>query len=85
MNAYEQELTEEEFESILNDTYGNIEICGMTFNSGRALKELDPIAFRCALNDYESNENEKWFCSECNTEFDNEEEAEECCQEESEE
>ena len=43
---------EEQFEDMLNDVYPMIEIVGMYFESGTALKELDPIAFREAFLDY---------------------------------
>ena len=51
MNIYEKEKDEKEFEDQLNEIYGEVEICGMKFDSGYVLKELDPTAFRCALSD----------------------------------
>ena len=75
MNAYEKEVDEKEFEQMLNDIYGDVSICGMSFQQGSALKELDPTAFRCAMAD----EPVVWICEECGTEFDNEDIAEECC------
>ena len=78
MNAYLKEMTEEEYEEQLNEIYGEVEICGMTFDSGRVLKELDPIAFNCGMSDV-SSEYDKWICGECEEEYDTEEEAEECC------
>lgn len=80
MNAQQKETTEEEYEEQLNDIFGTVEICGMTFDSGRALKELDPTAFRVGMSDIE----EPWICSECDSEHDNEDDAEECCKEEEE-
>lgn len=80
MNATQKEITDEEYEDYLNDIYGEVKICGMTFDSGRALKKLDEIAFNCGKNDYES-ENEIWICEECNKEYNNEEDAENCCKE----
>lgn len=80
VRAIEIELTEEEFRDKLDEIYGTVEICGMTFDSGRALQELDPIAFRCALSD----EPIRWKCGECDLEYDEEEEAEECCKTEEE-
>lgn len=78
MKPIEIEKDEEEFEKMLNETYGEVEICGMMFEQGTALRELDPIAFRCALSD----EPIQWQCSECDNIFDDEDEAEECCKEE---
>ena len=74
------ELTEEEFEEILNETYGTVEICGQTRDAGTVLKEIDPTAFNCGMAD----EPEQWKCTECNSIYDSEEEAEECCKEEEE-
>ena len=35
---------------------GNVRIGGLSYDVAYALKELDPIAYRCGLNDYISNE-----------------------------
>jgi hypothetical protein len=75
----EYEMTEQEYEDRLDEIYGEVEICGMTFNSGRALKELDPTAFRCGKGDYESTQDSTWLCGECDSDYDNEDEAEACC------
>lgn len=84
MNAQEIEPTEEQYEELLNEIYGDVEIAGFSYATGYALKELDPIAFRCRYSDYCASET-RWECDECGSEYDNEEEAEECCQEEEEE
>jgi hypothetical protein len=51
-----EELTpidqEELYKNMLDDGYGDIEVCGMTFSSRRILEELDPTAYRCGMNDY---------------------------------
>ena len=44
--------TEELYANMLDDCYGEVEIAGMTFQTSRALKELDPTAFRCGEVDY---------------------------------
>jgi hypothetical protein len=79
MSAIKKEFDENEYEELLNDTYGDVEICGLKYPAGHALRELDPIAFRCAMND---NEEDGWICSECGQTYIDEEEAEECCKEE---
>ena len=71
------EIDEREYQEKLTEIYGTINICGMTFDAGYALKELDPTAFRCGMAD----EPEQWKCTECDTIHDSEEEAEECCKE----
>lgn len=79
MNAIDKsEMTDSEYEDMLTELYGTVTICGMEFDSGRALKELDRVAFDCGKSDYES-ENQKWECGECSVTFDNEEDAETCC------
>jgi hypothetical protein len=47
----EEHNTEEAYEETLNELYGEVEICGMSFQAGSALKELDPIAFQCGNAD----------------------------------
>ena len=76
MNAKQIELTDKKYEDILNEAYGDVEICGMKFSSGYALRELDPTAFRCGMAD----EPEKWECGECNSIYETEEEAKDCCE-----
>lgn len=78
MNAELVELTEAEFASRLTERFGTINICGLEYDSGTALQELDPTAFDVAHAD----EPEEWKCCECDEAYDNENEAEDCCQEE---
>ena len=80
-NYEEIELTDDEYEQQLNDAYGPVDICGMTFDAGRALRELDPIAFRCGLAD----EPQRWRCLGCGKIYEEEDEAAECCYEEEDE
>ncbi len=43
----------EMYESMLSECYGDtVEVCGMEMDSVRVLKEMDPTAYRCGLNDY---------------------------------
>lgn len=44
--------TEELYANMLDEVYPDCEIAGMTFQTSRALKELDPTAFRCGMVDY---------------------------------
>ena len=75
MNVTEKERTEEEYENQLTDIYGDVNICGMKYPAGRALRLLDPIAFRCSLADNEII----YQCGECDEEHESEEEAKDCC------
>jgi hypothetical protein len=89
MKAYqkETELTDREFEDILDELYPDVNICGMKFSPGHALRMLDEVAFDQARNDYTDSfdqDNPVWICEKCESEFDNEDDAEECCKEEQE-
>ncbi len=44
--------TEELYANMLDDCYGEAKIAGHSFSTSRALKELDPTAFRCGEVDY---------------------------------
>lgn len=55
----QHEMDEKEFEEYLNDCFGDVNICGLNYGAGYALKEIDPIAFRCAMVDHEEE------CQEC--------------------
>lgn len=75
MNAYLKKLTENEYEKYLNEIYSEIKIGYLTFSPGKIVRKLDPVAFRCGI----SAMDEKWICSYCEMEYDNETEAENCC------
>ena len=47
----EEHNTEEAYEETLNEAYGTVMICGFEYEQGTVLKELDPIGFRCGVND----------------------------------
>lgn len=47
---------ERDYEELLGELYDTVEICGYTFDAGRALKELDPIAFREGMLSYYDSE-----------------------------
>ena len=78
-NYSEYEPEDQEVEDDLNQRSGEVEVCGMVFESGRILKELDRVAF-----DQYSNDSMRWYqCGVCDKIYrddDAEEEARECCQ-----
>ena len=47
----EQDMVDQ-FDGMLDDCYGTVSVAGMEYDTARALKEIDPIAFRCSLLDY---------------------------------
>lgn len=47
-------MTDSEYEEMLDEIYGTVEICGMTYSAGSSLSGVDPVAFRCGKGDEES-------------------------------
>lgn len=47
-----EHLTEEKYDEMLDDCYGEVTIAGMTFATSTALYKMDEIAYRCGMNDY---------------------------------
>lgn len=52
-HPYDDHEVENQYDELLDEMYGDVLICGYVFSSSRALKELDPIAYRCGLLDFE--------------------------------
>lgn len=48
------DISNDEYMEYLDEVYGEVTICGMTYSAGVALEACDPVAFRCGLSDYES-------------------------------
>lgn len=48
---YEHEI-EDHYEALLNDNYDLVNVCGHTYEAGRLLREVDPIAFRESVLSY---------------------------------
>jgi len=42
----------EMYDDFLDEVYGDADICGFKYQSSRALKEVDPTAYRCGFNDW---------------------------------
>ena len=55
INSFEYEISEGDFDSYLDEIEQTVNVCGMTFYPSDILKSCDPIAYRCAKSDYESN------------------------------
>ena len=49
MNEYE---ATEAYNEMLNDCYPMVNICGYEYTPAYALKECDPIAYRCGFSDW---------------------------------
>lgn len=51
---FSYESTEDEYDSYLDGCYGDIDVCGSSYTASYALKNLDPIAYRCGKSDFDS-------------------------------
>ena len=80
----EERYTEADYDDMLNESYGEVSICGLKYQASYALREVDPVAYRCGFADFQE-EIEIWTCSECGEEFGEQWEAEECCEDDDEE
>lgn len=47
---------EDMFEECINETHDPVEVCGCTYEAGRVLREMDPVAFRCGVSDWLDSE-----------------------------
>jgi len=54
IDSFEYEVSEEDFDSYLDDE-GPVTLYGMGFYPSDILKNCDPIAYRCGKSEYESN------------------------------
>ena len=54
IDNFEYEVSEDDFDSYLDDE-GLVTVCGLEFYPSDILKSCDPIAYRIAKSDYESN------------------------------
>lgn len=52
MGAWE---LEEAYRDFLDECYGEIAICGYTYPASVALAQVDPIAYRCGLTEFEDS------------------------------
>ena len=50
------DYTERNYDDELDETYQDYEILGLSFSASQVLKECDPIAYRCGLNDLADSE-----------------------------
>ena len=55
IDCFEYEVSESDFDEYLDEVEGRVTVAGMEFYPSDILKSCDPVAYRCAKNDYESN------------------------------
>ena len=46
----------ERYDEVLDEVYEPVTVTGMQYQTSRALRELDPIAYRCGFNDWLDSE-----------------------------
>lgn len=44
------------YEEFLSEAYPPVSICGYEYEAGKALRMVDPLAFRCGQSDWLDNE-----------------------------
>ena len=82
------EIDPEDYTDQYDDMLDEVEGEFMGMKASYILKEMDSIAYRCGLLDYLDSQgigDEKWECPICGNEFDDEDEAKYCCQDEEDE
>jgi hypothetical protein len=52
LNEYDQHQL---YDEMLDDCYGEVEICGYKYAASTALKNVDPIAYRVGFSDWIAN------------------------------
>ena len=50
------------FDEMLDEVYGDIEVCGYTYCAGEVFSKVDPIAYRCARTDWADSERSDMEC-----------------------
>lgn len=53
--GFNYEVPDEEYDQMLDDCYGDVDICGSTYSASYALKNLDPVAYNCGKSDFDSS------------------------------
>lgn len=48
------DVSESEYADYIDEIHHAVVVMGMIYNASRVLQECDPVAFRCALGEYES-------------------------------
>lgn len=46
------EHCEDEFDTMLDEVHGEINLVGLTYNTSYVLKEIDPIAYKISFDEY---------------------------------
>lgn len=55
LNVLENNENTDEYDDALNES-GPVEVARLTFDPAQIVKEMDPTAYRCGMNDYNDEE-----------------------------
>ncbi len=55
-HTYTDRELHEMYDDFLDDCYGDVKIGGYEYSTSKAMKEVDPIAYRCGFNDWLDSE-----------------------------
>lgn len=55
LNVLENNENTDEYDEMLDEA-GPVEVAGLTFNPSQIVKEMDPTAYRCGMNDHNDSE-----------------------------
>jgi len=77
------------FRGYLNDTYNEISVAGVTFNPADVLQTMDPVAFRLQYDEWVEELGDevpggRYECGRCGYRWEDQEDAEGCCDEDDE-
>lgn len=53
-----------QYNDMLNECYAPMKIDYMEFEASEVLEKLDPIAYRCGLNDYYDSICDEYYCED---------------------
>lgn len=59
---------EDMYEDMLNECHEPVSICGFEYDQGRALRNIDPIAFSCGVSEWVDEEFDEVSYSDMTTE-----------------
>jgi len=70
-----------QYDDMLNDCHNDYYIGDLCFTASQVLESCDEIAYCCGFIDWLNSLPDPWECGKCDSRYETEEEAEECCQE----
>jgi hypothetical protein len=73
MKYIEENKAKTQYDELLDECYPTVKVCGYDFSPSYALKELDPIAYRCGFGDWLDSENLTTYEDEADEEENDEE------------